>query len=57
MRPIDYNNTTYYLSLDENSLKKILYIQGDYSSFKGVLDGGRYCMSLLVRCWMRMALG
>jgi hypothetical protein len=43
---IQHDNTTYYLSLDENSQLKYLCIQGDFGGFKGELLAGVYCCPL-----------
>ncbi len=42
MKPIHDHNITYYLSLDEDSQKKFLCIEGDHSGFQGELQAGVY---------------
>jgi hypothetical protein len=42
MKPIQDNDTTYYLSFDEGSHQKVLCIEGDYTSFIGELRAGIY---------------
>jgi hypothetical protein len=42
MKPINYNDTTYYLYSDESSHQKYLYVEGDTSGFEGELQAGIY---------------
>jgi hypothetical protein len=46
MKPIQYNDTTYYLSFDEDSRQTILCIEGDYAGFEGKLQTGIYRCAL-----------
>jgi hypothetical protein len=42
MKPILHNNTTYYLSFDEETSQKVLCIEGDTTGFEGKYQAGIY---------------
>ena len=47
MKPINHNNTTYYLAVDDETQQKLLCIEGDYASFSGELQAGIFRCPLI----------
>lgn len=47
MNTITQDQTTYYLSFDKDTQRKLLCIQGDFSGFQGESSAGIYCCPLI----------